>query len=77
MAQAEALELLYLQAPCQVETSDNDQIKHLAVTIGDNISSALANIRLRGTLGRQVIHDFLTGLSNWRCLDETLEREIR
>lgn len=74
MAQAEALGLLHLQAPCQADTSDNDQMKHLAVTVGDNISLALANLRLRETLRPQVIHDRLTGLFVWRYLDVTQKR---
>lgn len=74
MAQAEALGLLHLQAPCQADTSDNDQMKHLAVTVGDNISLALANLRLRETLRQQVIHDRLTGLFVWRYLDVTQKR---
>jgi hypothetical protein len=76
MAQAEAIGLLHLQAPCQVDTSDNDQIKHLAVTVGDNISLALGNLRLRENLRPQVIHDRLTGQFVWWYLDETLERQI-
>jgi diguanylate cyclase (GGDEF)-like protein len=52
------------------------QVKNVAVTIGDNISLALANIRLRETLRHQVIHDPLTGLFNRRYMDETLKREI-
>jgi diguanylate cyclase (GGDEF)-like protein len=46
------------------------------VTVGDHISLALANIRLRETLHHQVVHDVLTGLFNRRYLEETLEREI-
>ena len=48
----------------------------LAVTVGDHISLALANIRLREALRHQVVHDVLTGLFNRRYLEETLEREI-
>ena len=46
------------------------------MTVGDHISLALANIRLRETLRHQVVHDVLTGLFNRRYLEETLEREI-
>ena len=51
-------------------------LQTLAVSVGDHISLALANIRLRETLHHQVVHDALTGLFNRRYLEETLEREI-
>ena len=53
-----------------------EPLQTLAVTVGDHISLALANIRLRETLRHQVVHDVLTGLFNRRYLEETLEREI-
>jgi hypothetical protein len=62
-----------LQAPCQADTSENDPMKHLAVTPGGHISLALVNFRLRKTLRQQVIRARLTGRFNWRYLDETLE----
>lgn len=76
MAQEGAFGLLHLQALCKGGCSVIDQIKDLAVTVGDNISLALANLKLRETLRQQVIHDPLTGLFNRRYLSETLEREV-
>jgi diguanylate cyclase (GGDEF)-like protein len=45
-------------------------------TIGDSISLAIANLRLREKLHFEAIRDGLTGLFNRRYLDETLPREI-
>jgi diguanylate cyclase (GGDEF)-like protein/PAS domain S-box-containing protein len=75
-AQGETYGLMQIQTSNEIDASMLDQMKHMAVTIGDNISLALANIRLRETLRHQVMHDPLTGLFNRRYLDETLKREI-
>jgi diguanylate cyclase (GGDEF)-like protein/PAS domain S-box-containing protein len=50
--------------------------QHLAVTLAENLSLALANLRLRETLRSQAIRDPLTGLFNRRYLEETLAREL-
>jgi diguanylate cyclase (GGDEF)-like protein/PAS domain S-box-containing protein len=76
VAQGETFGLLQVQTSGKVDASMMGQVKNVAVTIGDNISLALANIRLRETLRHQVIHDPLTGLFNRRYMDETLKREI-
>jgi diguanylate cyclase (GGDEF)-like protein len=49
----------------------------LAVTLGEHIALALANLRLREQLRNQTIHDPLTGLFNRRYLEDALERECR
>jgi diguanylate cyclase (GGDEF)-like protein/PAS domain S-box-containing protein len=72
----ETLGLLHIQDLSDMTPERAEPLKTLAVTIGDHISLALANIRLRETLHHQVIHDALTGLFNRRYLEETLEREI-
>lgn len=76
MAQGETAGLLHIQCAGEVEASVIDRAKDVSVTIGDNISLALANIKLRETLRHQVMHDSLTGLFNRRYLAETLKREI-
>jgi diguanylate cyclase (GGDEF)-like protein/PAS domain S-box-containing protein len=76
IAQEGAFGLLHLQAPCEGDSSVIDHIKGIAVTLTDNISMALANLKLRETLRQQVIHDPLTGLFNRRYLEETLKQEI-
>ena len=50
--------------------------QRLAVAIAENLSLALANLKLRETLQNQAIHDPLTGLYNRRYLEETMDREL-
>jgi len=76
LAQDETLGLLHIQNLRDLDGAHPDPLSHLAVTVGDHISLALANIRLRETLRYQVIHDPLTELYNRRYLEETLSREI-
>ena len=76
MAQEGAFGLLQLQVPGEVDSAVLDRMKDLVVTLGDNVSLALGNLKLRETLHQQVIHDPLTGLFNRRYLNETLEREV-
>ena len=45
--------------------------------MGERISLALANLRLREVLRGQSIRDPLTGLFNRRFMEESLERELR
>jgi len=75
-AQGETAGLLHMQTADKVDASVIDRVKYVAVSIGDNISLALANIKLRETLRHQVIHDPLTGLFNRRYMGETFKREI-
>ncbi len=77
IAQEGAFGLLHLQAASKGDISVIAQIKDIAVTFTDNISMALANLKLRETLRQQVIHDPLTGLFNRRYLEETLEQETQ
>jgi diguanylate cyclase (GGDEF)-like protein/PAS domain S-box-containing protein len=76
LGHSETLGMLHVQGLNTVTQERLELLKTLAVTVGDHISLALANIRLRETLRHQVIHDALTGLFNRRYLEETLEREI-
>lgn len=76
LAQGETLGLLHIQDLKDFTPEAAEPLQALAVTVGDHISLALANIRLRETLRHQVVHDVLTGLFNRRYLEETLEREI-
>ena len=50
--------------------------QRLAVAIAENLSLALANLKLRESLQNQAIHDPLTGLYNRRYLEETMDREL-
>ena len=49
----------------------------LAVTVSEQLSIAISNLRLREALRGLSIRDSLTGLYNRRYLEETLERELR
>ena len=76
LAQGETLGMLHVLDVADLTGERAELLQTLAVTVGDHISLALANIRLRETLHHQVVHDVLTGLFNRRYLEETLEREI-
>ena len=76
LAQGETLGMLQVMDLADLTGERVELLQTLAVTVGDHISLALANIRLRETLRHQVVHDVLTGLFNRRYLEETLEREI-
>jgi diguanylate cyclase (GGDEF)-like protein len=81
IAQREVLGVLHLQRrageaePGQIGR-DPTRMLALAKTIGDHVTLAVANLRLRENLRNQSIRDPLTGLFNRRYLEETLEREI-
>ncbi|MFZ5448432.1 MAG: diguanylate cyclase [Thermodesulfobacteriota bacterium] len=74
--QEKTLGLLRFQVEAVVPPEATDNLKVLAKTVRDQLSLALANIRLRENLQHQAIHDPLTDLFNRRYLVETLEREI-
>jgi diguanylate cyclase (GGDEF)-like protein len=82
LAQREALGIVHLQSrkgePLLPIPSGEGQTRvlSLAKTVGEQITLAVANLRLRETLRNQSIRDGLTGLFNRRYLEETLEREI-
>jgi diguanylate cyclase (GGDEF)-like protein len=76
--------VLYLERPSQSPNSSfgspEDQLEALArqaSAVGERISLALANLRLREVLRSQSIRDPLTGLFNRRYMEESLEREMR
>ncbi len=80
VAHGEALGVLYLQSQTGSKGAArlrDEGTQRLARTMAEQISLALANIRLRETLRRQSIRDPLTGLFNRRYMEETLERELR
>ena len=68
-AQGEFLGLLYMSGPAGVEGQE------LAENAAEQLSLALANLRMRQQLRDQSIRDPLTGLFNRRYLDESLTRE--
>lgn len=68
VAQGEALGVLCLEGAVIDE--------QLAITVSEQLSLALANLRLRETLRNQSIRDGLTGLFNRRYLEASLDREL-
>ena len=69
-AQGESLGLLYLSGPA----AGLDEA--LATTAAEQLSMALANLKLKETLHNQSIRDALTGLFNRRFLEGSLAREL-
>jgi diguanylate cyclase (GGDEF)-like protein/PAS domain S-box-containing protein len=88
VAQGEAFGVLYLEYPPEPPTSlvdpppkerrsDHVDIEVRQVTaLGERLSLALGNLRLREALRTQSIRDPLTNLFNRRYMEETLEREL-
>jgi diguanylate cyclase (GGDEF)-like protein/PAS domain S-box-containing protein len=83
-AQGETLGVLHLECPAPSATasprSGENQMEILgrqAAAVGERISLALANLRLREVLRGQSLRDPLTGLFNRRYMEESLERELR
>ncbi|MGH9691315.1 MAG: sensor domain-containing diguanylate cyclase [Candidatus Acidiferrales bacterium] len=81
-AQGETLGILYLESPFPSAEAGPPEEKMAALgrqakAVGERISLALANLRLRDVLRGQSIRDPLTGLFNRRYMEESLERELR
>lgn len=74
IAQGETLGLFSLSV-FKVDQLGESQ-KQLAVTISEQMSSAIANLMLREKLQLQSIRDPLTGLFNRRYLEEFFDKEI-
>jgi diguanylate cyclase (GGDEF)-like protein/PAS domain S-box-containing protein len=83
-AQGETLGVLYAECPARPRTPaqglQEDPLEALgrqAGAVGERVSLALANLRLRAVLRGQSLRDPLTGLYNRRYMEESLERELR
>jgi diguanylate cyclase (GGDEF)-like protein/PAS domain S-box-containing protein len=75
IAQGETIGVLHLRAT-HPNTDLDETDSRLAVTVSDQLSLALANLRLRDELRQQAIRDPLTKLFNRRYMEETLVREL-
>ncbi|MFD1731151.1 diguanylate cyclase [Deinococcus malanensis] len=75
LAQNEALGVLQLFGGPEA-ASVPEHVRSFALTVAQQISLAIGNLRLRETLRQQSIRDPMTGLFNRRYLEETLEREL-
>jgi diguanylate cyclase (GGDEF)-like protein len=58
------------------ERSPTLEERRIALTAGEQVALALANLRLQETLRTQSVRDPLTGLFNRRYLEVSLEREL-
>ncbi len=83
-AQGETLGVLYVESlPFPASSTPArgpdpmEALSRQAVGVGERISLALANLKLREVLRAQSIRDPLTGLFNRRYMEESLERELR
>jgi diguanylate cyclase (GGDEF)-like protein len=83
-AQGETLGVLYVEnfpepagATAEPGFDQAEVLERQATAVGERISLALANLRLREVLRGQSIRDPLTGLFNRRFMEESLERELR
>jgi diguanylate cyclase (GGDEF)-like protein len=82
IAQGEIVGVLHMQNQRADPSHGPEPVRDLARSIstakiaGEQIASAITNLRLRADLRNQSIRDPLTGLFNRRYLEETLEREI-
>ena len=80
MAQGASLGIFHIRfLSCATQGREADELEakqRLAVAIAENLSLALANLKLRETLQNQAIRDPLTGLYNRRYLEETMDREL-
>ena len=88
-ARRRTLGLLHLAGPSRTSTEvaraggrgderalRDDYRRRLARTVGQQIASALYDLRLQETLRDQASRDPLTGLFNRRTMEETLHREL-
>lgn len=77
MAQGETLGVLHVQfADVGANPRQTQARQRWAITVGEHLALALANLELRENLMLQAIRDPLTGLFNRRYLEEALEREV-
>ncbi|HVB34534.1 MAG TPA: PAS domain S-box protein [Patescibacteria group bacterium] len=83
IAQGETLGLLFLQCEARDGRFEGKSgearamgLARQAGIVGERVSLALANLKLREILRRQSVRDPLTGLFNRRYMEETLDREL-
>jgi diguanylate cyclase (GGDEF)-like protein len=80
MAQGASLGIFHIRfLSCAMqgrEVGELEAKQRLAVAIAENLSLAMANLKLRESLQNQAIHDPLTGLYNRRYLEESMDREL-
>lgn len=79
-AQSDTLGLLHLRVPPEhpmvLDPVAAEAAKRLALSVGDHLGMAIANLKLRDTLRTQSVRDPLTRLYNRRHLEESMQREL-
>jgi diguanylate cyclase (GGDEF)-like protein/PAS domain S-box-containing protein len=80
-AQGETLGLVHIRLASVGEAADVGWLpaafmRTMGITVSDQVTMAIANLKLRDTLRHQSVHDALTGLYNRRHMEESLNREI-
>jgi len=76
IAQGEALGIIHLMIPSALSDDVLANKKQLALSLAEQISLSLSNIRLRETLRTMSIRDSLTGLYNRLYMEEFFKQEI-
>lgn len=80
IGQSDAMGVLHVMSSAtdgdEIVDFDDSPVRHLAVTVGGQLSMAFANLRLRDSLREMSIRDPLTGLFNRRFMEETLDRDL-
>lgn len=75
IAYGDVIGVLHLRLPAG-NTGGSAALRPLALTTGEQLALAIANLKLREALQVQSVRDPLTGLYNRRFMQETLEREL-
>lgn len=81
-AQGDVLGMLHVQffadeaQPAALRNSLPETQRLWVLRVSEHLSLALANLKLRETLGAQAVRDALTGLYNRRYMEHALEREV-
>ncbi|MDP2740249.1 MAG: diguanylate cyclase [Pseudorhodobacter sp.] len=76
LAHGETVGMMHLMAQSGTRLADFDAQRRLAQMSAEQISLAIANVRMRDQLHHQAIRDPLTGLFNRRHMTDTLRRLI-
>lgn len=76
LAHGETVGMMHLSASCLISSQECERHRKLAQTCAEQISLAIANVRMRDELHYQAIRDSLTGLYNRRHMMDTLRRRI-
>lgn len=84
LSQSQVLGMIYLQCAGEIKRLSADEksrhlnhLHRLALTVTDQLSMSMANLRLMTRLQNLSVRDGLTGLFNRRYMEETMNREFQ